>query len=93
MISVSNQDNFYNDTFLKETIDASKNIKQCLTLRDKYMFNEHQDYKHIKDLIYKDDEENMKIDFNKIEIKNKTIDDFKLYVEDGIYVVEVEGKE
>ena len=79
--------------FLKETVEASKNIKQCLELRDKYMFNEHQDYKHIKDLIYKDEEGITKVDFNKIEIKTRTIDDFELYVEDGVYTVKVEGKD
>ena len=41
VISVSNEDNFHNDTFLKETVDASKNMKECLGLRDKYMFKEH----------------------------------------------------
>jgi len=92
-VVITNEDCMYSDTFLKETIDASKNLKYCLELRDKYMFTEHQDYQYIRDLIYKNEDGKWKIDFSRIEIKNKKVDDYELYVEDGVFLVKVGGKD
>jgi len=57
------------------------------------MFTEHQDYQYIRDLIYKNEDGKWKIDFSRIEIKNKKVDDYELYVEDGVFLVKVGGKD
>ena len=93
LVVITNEDCTYNDTFLKETVDASRNIQKCLDLRDKYMFDGHQDYQYIDELLYKDDDKKWKIDFKKIEIKHKKVENYCLYIEDGVFSVKIKDKE